>query len=166
MLLIDLVTKNTNSSFYEKREKTTGFQETIYTTNKMFDLIAPEGQSAGADVQNYVRSQTRQHHGFVILGGRQLRPHDVQLPGQRGGAGRAGGRGAAELTGPVPVAEDVRARRDPGEAAQLGPTLWVVAQQRVVAERHGHDWGERSNNLVIEISESFTEGSVKQSQNM
>lgn len=124
----------------------------IHTDKKIFDLIAPEGQSTGTDVQNYVWSQTCQHHGFVLLRGRQLRPHDVQLPGQRRGAGRAGGGGAAELTGPVLITENVWASRDPGEAAQLGPTLWEVAQECVVAERHGLDCGKHSDISVMEIS--------------
>lgn len=103
----------------------------------LFDLIAPEGQSAGADVQNYFGSEACQHHGFVLLGGRKLGAHNVHLAGQCRGAGRADGGGAAELTGPVLVTENVRAGSDPGEAAQLDPTLWVVTQQGVVTQRHG-----------------------------
>lgn len=109
----------------------------------ILDLIAPEGKSPRTDVQNYVRSQTCQHHGFILLRGRQLRPHNVQLPGQGRGAGWADGGRAAELTGSMLVTEDMGAGRDPGEAAQLGPTLWVVTQQRVVTERHGHPSGKQ-----------------------
>lgn len=103
----------------------------------MCDLIAPEGQSTGTDVQNYVWSQACQHHGFVFFRGGQLSPHNVQLSRQCRGAGRADGRGAAELARSMLVTEHVRASRDPGEAIQLGPTLWEVAQECVVTERHG-----------------------------
>ena len=126
-----------------------------HTDRKIFDLIAPEGQSPATDVQHYVWSQTRQHHGFVLLRGRQLRPHNVQLPRQRRGAGRADGWGAAELAGPVLLAERMRAGRDPGESVQLGPTLWEVTQECVVAERHGQDCGEHRDISVEEISTSL-----------
>lgn len=46
------------------------------------DLIAPEGQSTGADVQNDVRSQARQHHGFVFFRGGQFGPYNVQFSRQ------------------------------------------------------------------------------------
>lgn len=36
---------------------------------EILDLIAPEGQSTGTDVQHYVWSQTCQHHGFILLRG-------------------------------------------------------------------------------------------------
>ena len=102
------------------------------------DLIAPEGQSSGGDVQDYIWPEACQDHGFVLLRWRQLSPHDVQLPGQRRGTGRADGRGAVELARPVLITENMRASRDPGEAAQLGPALWEVTQEGVVTERHGH----------------------------
>lgn len=115
---------------------------------KLFDLIAPEGQSTGADVQNYFGSEACQHHGFVLLGGRKLRAHNVHLPGQSRRAGRANGGGAAELTRPMLVTENVRAGSDPGEAAQLGPTLWVITQQGVITEGHGRDCEKNSTHLI------------------
>lgn len=98
----------------------------MHTNRKIFDLIAPEGQSTGTDVKNNVWSQACQHHGFVLLRGRQLRPHNVQLPRQRRRAGRADGGGAAKLTGPMLITENMWASCDPGEAAQLSPALWEV----------------------------------------
>lgn len=115
MLLMDLFTKRLTSwVFYRKREDrrredtdTELHYVHIHTDRKICDLIAPEGQSTGTDVQNYVWSQTCKHHGFVVLRGRQLRPHDVQLAGQCRGAGRAGGGGAAELPRPVLITENM-----------------------------------------------------------
>lgn len=107
---------------------------------EILDLIAPEGQSTSTDVQNYIWSQTCQHHGFVVLRRWQLRPHDVQLSRQRGRAGRADGGGAAELARSVLIAENMRAGCDPGEAAQLSAALWEVTQEGVVADGHGHGY--------------------------
>lgn len=99
----------------------------LHTERKIFDLVAPEGQSTGTDVQNYVWSQTCQHHGFVVFRGWQLSPYNVQFPRQRRGAGRANGGWAAELAGPVLITENMWASCDPGKAVQLGPALWEVA---------------------------------------
>ena len=129
---------------------TTLCDATARTNRKIFDLIAPEGQSTSTDVHNYIWSQTGQHHGFVLLRGRQLRPHDVQLPRQRRGAGRADGRGAAELNGPVRITENMGASCDPGEATQLDPTLREVAQEGVIADRHGHNCGEYSHLVMVQ----------------
>lgn len=117
-----------------------------------FDLIAPEGQSPGTDVQYYVWSQASQHHRFVVLGGRQLGPHDVQLSRQSWRTGRADGRRTAELTRPMFVTENMWARCDPGKAAQLRPTLGDVAQECVVTERHGHDCGKYTYLSLVETS--------------
>lgn len=117
----------------------------IHTHRKTSDLIAPKGQSTSADVQNYVWSQTCQHHGFVLLRWWQLCPHNVQLPGQCRGTGWADGRGAAELTRPMLITENMWASRNPGETTQLGPTLWEVTKQCVVAERHGCDRRKNCN---------------------
>lgn len=50
------------------------------------------------------------------------------------------------------VTEGVRASCDPGETTQLRPTLWVVAEQSVVAHRHGcrgqEQLGETSQTLT------------------
>lgn len=116
-------------------------EQVLCANNEILDLVAPEGKSTRTDVQDYVWSQTCQHHGFILLGGRQLCPHNVQLPGQGSGARRADGRRAAKLTGPVLITEHVGAGCDPGEAAKLCPTLWVIAQQCVVTKRHGHHSG-------------------------
>lgn len=114
----------------------------LQTDTQTSDLIVPEGQSPGADVQHRVWPKTRQYHGLVRFRRCQLRPHNVQLSRERGGAGRADGRGPAELTGAVLITECVRACCDPGEAVQLGPTLREVAQECVVAERHGRGNGK------------------------
>lgn len=45
----------------------------------VLDLVAPEGQSTGADVQNDVWTQARQHHGFVFFRGGQFGPYNVQF---------------------------------------------------------------------------------------
>lgn len=63
---------------FKGKEKTTILTQTerrlfyisrLHTERKIFDLVAPEGQSTGTDVQNYVWPQTCQHHGFVVFRG-------------------------------------------------------------------------------------------------
>lgn len=53
------------------------------------------------------------------------------------------------------LAESMRAGRDPGESVQLGPTLWEVTQECVVAERHGLDCGKHRDISIKEISTSL-----------
>lgn len=104
----------------------------------MPDLVGPEGKSTRTDVQDYVWSQTCQYHGFILLRGRQLGPHNVHLPGQSRGARRADDRRAAKLARSMLITENMGAGGDPGKATQLSPTLGVVTQQGVITERHGH----------------------------
>lgn len=90
-----------------------------------------------ADIQNGLRSQSYQNHGLVLLWRRQLSAHDVQFSWQGRGAGRADGWSAAELTGAVPITEDMRAGRHPGEAAQPASTLGEITDQAVLIHGHG-----------------------------
>lgn len=119
---------------------------------EILDLIAPEGQSTGTDVQHYVWSQTCQHHRFILLGGRQLHPQNVQLSRQCRWACRADDGRTAELLRSVLIAENMWARCDPSEAGQLSPTLWEITQEGVIA--HGHAF-------VKDSKQSFREKNYK-----
>lgn len=119
---------------------------------EILDLIAPEGQSTGTDVQHYVWSQTCQHHRFILLRGRQLHPHNVQLSRQCRRACRADDWRTAELLRSVLITENMWARCDPSEGAQLSATLWEITQEGVIADGHA---------FVKDSKKSFREKNYK-----
>lgn len=101
------------------------------------NLVRPKSQCSMADIQNGLRSQSYQNHGLVLLRRRQLCAHDLQFSCQGSGTGRADGRSAPELTRAVPITEDMRADRHPGEAAQPASTLREITDQAEVIHGHG-----------------------------